>query len=81
LIRKRQVPRKKIKTSHIYQIMTPIIALKSDIKQIQILRMMMNLKMKTYWIEIPAKRRQRHLMGLENPNKIALKSPENTLAR
>jgi hypothetical protein len=64
-----------MKSSHISTILTLIIALKSDIKQIQILRM------KTYWIEIPAKRRQRHLMGLKNPNKIAIKSPENTLAR
>jgi hypothetical protein len=70
-----------MKSSHISPILTLIIALKSDIKQIQILRMIMNLRMKTYWIEIPAKRRQRHLMGLKNPNKIAIKSPENTLAR
>jgi hypothetical protein len=70
-----------MKISHISPIVPPLIALKSDIKQIKILRMIMNLKMKTYWIEIPAKRRQRHLMGLENLNKIALKSPENTLVR
>jgi hypothetical protein len=61
--------------------LNPIITLKSDIKQIQILRMMMNLKINTYWIEIRGKRRQMNLMGLENPNKMAMKSPENTLIR
>jgi hypothetical protein len=69
-----------MKYSRISPIMTPIIALKSDIKQIQILRTM-SLKIKTYWIEISAKRRQRQLMGLENPNKMAIISPENTLVR
>jgi hypothetical protein len=70
-----------MKSSHISPIVTPLIALKSDIKQIQILRMMMSLKMKTYWIDIPFKRRQRHMKGLENQKQMEIKSPENTLVR
>jgi predicted ATP-grasp superfamily ATP-dependent carboligase len=61
--------------------MAPIIAMKSNLRQIQILTMMMNLQIKIYLLEIHAKRSQRHLKGLENPNKMAMDSPENTLVR